>query len=208
MGLSIPQARFCRLAARAGVWRLLGAHSRRAIQAASLLLVLIVAGCASPERNPAEPDELTDKASVLGIPNARFFPDAQVDALVQEAMQALDRERAALAGTVPPGGRLPPANYLAISGGSDNGAFGAGLLVGWSDAGTRPEFKLVTGVSTGGLIAPFAFLGSKYDPQLRAVYTEVTPNDIYEQRSILNALSNDAFADTTPLFHMISRFVN
>jgi predicted acylesterase/phospholipase RssA len=53
----------------------------------------------------------------------------------------------------------PVSNLLAISGGAEDGAFGAGLLVGWSDAGTRPTFDLVTGVSSGALIAPFAFLG-------------------------------------------------
>jgi hypothetical protein len=122
-------------------------------------------------------------------------------------MQALERERAARAGD-PPGDPLPPANFLAISGGSDDGAFGAGLLVGWSEAGTRPEFKLVTGISTGALIAPFAFLGRDYDPQLRAVFTGVQPDDIFEQRSILTLPFNDSFADTAPLFRLISHYVN
>ena len=58
-------------------------------------------------------------------------------------------------------------NYLAISGGGANGAFGAGLLAGWSATGTRPEFTMVTGISTGALSAPFAFLGEKYDAQMR-----------------------------------------
>ena len=65
-------------------------------------------------------------------------------------------------------GPLPPAIFLAISGGGDNGAYTAGLLNGWTAAGTRPEFKLVTGISTGALIAPFAFLGPKYDATLEA----------------------------------------
>ena len=70
---------------------------------------------------------------------------------------------------------LPQLQLLAVSGGGENGAFGAGLLCGWSDQGTRPTFDLVTGISTGALTAPFAFLGSGYDPQLRAVYTETPP---------------------------------
>ena len=114
------------------------------------------------------------------------------------------RSRAAVAR----GTGLPPANLLALSGGSDDGAFGAGLLVGWTEAGTRPEFKLVSGVSTGSLIAPFAFLGSAYDPQLRAVYTAVQPADIFEKRSLLTAVFNESFADTTPLFRLISRYVD
>ena len=70
---------------------------------------------------------------------------------------------------------------LAVSGGGENGAFGAGLLCGWSEQGTRPTFELVTGVSTGALSAPFAYLGSSYDPQLRAVYTELTPDHVLLQ---------------------------
>src|SRR5208282_5966673 len=198
----------CSLVARASAFQLFGAPCRQTIQAVSLLLVLLIVGCAGPVRAPAEPANLTDEAIVLGIPNARFYPDTQGDAMVQEALRAIERERAARPGAVGPGGRLPPANFLGISGGSDDGAFGAGLLVGWTEAGTRPEFKLVTGVSTGSLIAPFAFLGSDYDPQLRAVYTGVQPADIYEERSILNAIFNDAFADTAPLFRLISRYVN
>lgn len=167
-----------------------------------------VAGCAPLERLPSEPVNLTERATVLGIPNARFYADTQAAEMVQEAVRALDRERAANPGSIGPGGRLPPANYLGLSGGSDNGAFGAGLLVGWTDAGTRPEFKLVSGVSTGALIAPFAFLGSAYDPQLRAVYTGVQPGNIYEKRSILTALFSESFADTTPLYHLISLYVD
>ena len=58
-----------------------------------------------------------------------------------------------------------------MSGGGANGAFGAGFLCGWSQAGTRPDFKLVTGISTGALIAPFAYLGSDFDEQLEEVFT-------------------------------------
>ncbi|HEX4615158.1 MAG TPA: hypothetical protein VH230_04510, partial [Stellaceae bacterium] len=128
-----------------------------------VLLVALVAGCAG-ERQPAVPKTSTEQASVLGIPNARFWPDTQQGELAEEAMQALVRERAAQ-GSSASAGQLPPANFLALSGGSDDGAFGAGLLVGWTANGTRPEFKLVTGISTGALLAPFAFLGPAYDPQ-------------------------------------------
>ena len=69
--------------------------------------------------------------------------------------------------------RCRPSTFLAISGGGDNGAYGAGFLNGWTAAGTRPEFKAVTGVSTGALIAPFAFLGPKYDYVLERVYTTI-----------------------------------
>ncbi|MGA8006610.1 MAG: patatin-like phospholipase family protein, partial [Burkholderiales bacterium] len=89
----------------------------------------------------------------------------------------------------------------------DDGAFGAGLLVGWSKNGTRPTFKVVTGISTGALIAPFAFLGSAYDPELRAVYTQISPDKIYERRWILSAMFSDALTSTAPLYHLISKYV-
>jgi len=103
---------------------------------------------------------------------------------------------------------MPPLELLAVSGGGDNGAFGAGLLNGWTAQGSRPVFDLVTGVSTGALIAPFAFLGSAWDDALRRVYTEVTLADIAVQRSLLAFVFSDGLADTAPLYGMISRELN
>ena len=126
--------------------------------------------------------------------------------MAQEAVEALKRERAAAGDTAKT--QLPPAYFLAISGGGDDGAFGAGLLCGWSDAGTIPSFKLVTGVSTGAMIAPFAFLGRAYSGRLRTMYTTIKPSDIAEKRGVYGALFSDALADTTPLFQLISRNVD
>jgi Patatin-like phospholipase len=175
---------------------------------AALLLTTALGGCASPFRHAAVPVALTEQATVLGgVPNARYFADTQAPEMVQEAYAALARERAQL-GLSAAADRLPPANFLAISGGGDNGAFGAGLLVGWTERGDRPEFKLVTGVSTGALIAPFAFLGPSYDDVLRHVYTGVQQIDIFESRFMLTAIFNDALSDTSPLFALISSFVD
>jgi len=154
------------------------------------------------------PRALADNATVLGIPNARFWPDTQGEALLREAMRALERERAA-AGTANRTDRgLPPAYFLAISGGGDDGAFGAGLLCGWSDSGAMPSFKLVTGISTGAMIAPFAFLGHSYSDRLRAMYTSITPADILKERGLFGAIFGEALADTTPLFRLISRYAD
>jgi hypothetical protein len=100
------------------------------------------------------------------------------------------------------------ASLLALSGGGEDGAFGAGLLLGWTEAGTRPDFALVTGVSTGALTAPFAYLGRDWDPALRAVYTEITLSDVAIQRSMLAALNSDGMADTAPLLATISRHLD
>ena len=79
--------------------------------------------------------------------------------LEAEFFAAGDRQRRALG--LAPDAPLPEVQILAVSGGGENGAFGAGLLCGWSEHGTRPVFELVTGVSTGALTAPFAYLGSE-----------------------------------------------
>jgi predicted acylesterase/phospholipase RssA len=98
-------------------------------------------------------------------------------------------------------------NFLAVSGGGSNGAFGAGLLVGWSEAGTRPKFDIVTGISTGALIAPFAFLGPAYDPQLKGIYTNYGTNDIARKRNVVAILANASVADPAPLESLIEHYV-
>lgn len=97
-------------------------------------------------------------------------------------------------------------NILALSSGGPAGAFGAGVLVGWSESGSRPEFDIVTGVSTGALMSVFAFLGPDYDGLLRELYTEVETADIYTDRGTLGFLS-DSLYDNTPLTQAIEETV-
>jgi hypothetical protein len=98
-------------------------------------------------------------------------------------------------------------SYLAISGGGSDGAFGAGLLNGWSETGTRPRFKIVTGVSTGALIAPFAFLGSAYDDELKASYTTIDASHIFSARGLLPLLWSESVASTKPLQKLIGTYI-
>jgi hypothetical protein len=107
----------------------------------------LLSTCASPTRLPPVPREATQKASVLGIPNERFVyltDGALLDAEFRAAV-----ERQVRPGGLRPGQPLATMHLLAVSGGGEDGAFGAGLLNGWTEAGTRPVFDLVTGVSTG-----------------------------------------------------------
>jgi predicted acylesterase/phospholipase RssA len=167
---------------------------------------LLAAGCATPKRLPAEPTALEQKAQALDG-SYRFLVTRGTDDFVAEGRRAFEHEQAwrASQGLTGP---LPPADMLAISGGGDDGAFGAGLLVGWTAAGNRPEFKAVTGISTGALIAPFAFLGPKYDPVLEEVYTQVSQKDIFTKRALLKGIFSDAMADTTPLYRTIEKHVD
>src|SRR5499427_2721784 len=159
-----------------------------------------------PHRLPPVPEELTRQAVIPGIPGARYLVHADMDSFVRDVVAARQRETEFLVHSGH-SGPLPPADLLAISGGGDKGAFGAGLLCGWSAAGNRPRFKCVTGVSTGALIAPLAFLGSEYDELLREIYTSVTLADIAKKRAILAAVNNDAMADNRPLAGLISRSI-
>jgi hypothetical protein len=170
--------------------------------------VLVLAqGCAGPVRQEAVPPAMTTQAQIPGLEAVRYRIGFDHEAIERETIESLRREQAYLAASGHRG-PLPPTAFLAISGGGDNGAFGTGLLNGWTIAGDRPEFKLVTGISTGALMAPFAFLGSAYDDQLKRLYTRVTPADISIRRSLLAALTNDALADNAPLWRLIEKEVD
>jgi predicted acylesterase/phospholipase RssA len=164
---------------------------------------LTVAGCDMPARLASLPQKLRGTASFRGLPaGARIVVDGSDDMLMgRMAMDALRRELAYAEKT---GAKeLGPATFLAISGGGENGAYGAGLLTGWSALGTRPEFKAVTGVSTGALIAPFAFLGPAYDRELERFYTTIGKNDVMISRGLVSAVLGESLYDSSPLLHLI-----
>jgi predicted acylesterase/phospholipase RssA len=170
-------------------------------------LQLGISGCSTPDRMPAVPQAAS--AQMISSPTPiRYLVTRETDTFAAEARSSLAKEQAWLA-SQGRGGDLPPVSFLAISGGGDNGAYGAGFLNGWTAAGTRPEFKAVTGVSTGALIAPFAFLGPKYDYVLEKVYTQTSQKDIFKKRGMIKgALFGDAMADTRPLANVIASYVN
>jgi predicted acylesterase/phospholipase RssA len=168
------------------------------------LLLFAAAGCARIARLDPPPADIGDRIAILGVTNARFSADGDARDWVREAEAMVERRRAALGAA--PRGRPPPANFLALSGGGDNGAFGAGLLTGWTLSSERPEFDVVTGISAGALIAPFAFLGPEYDNALRSVFVDVAPTDlVVVGRIFVSLLFSEAVADTSPLFRLISR---
>lgn len=166
-------------------------------------LTALTAGCSTLERLPAVPQASAYSVEILDRPNTRFRIPGDTSRFVEEGIKAQDHEKAANGG-----GPLPPAHLLAISGGGDSGAFGAGLLIGWTEHGSRPDFKVVTGVSTGALSAPYAFLGPAYDDQLKAVYTRVGPDDIYEEQYISGGLFGEAAADSSPLKQLFARHIS
>src|SRR5690349_7824350 len=137
-----------------------------------------------PEQ-PTRPDFTADDqaaATIPGIPDARFWSDSERDFL------------AVLPAT--------PGPWLCLSTGGGDGAFGAGLLKGWSISGKRPEFSVVTGVSTGALMAPYAFIGPSQDSGLKRAYTEYNAGDIFE-----DVKTPESLVDTWPLKRLIAKEV-
>jgi len=126
-----------------------------------LAAAVLLAACAGPPREPAPLDRL-DEAQIPGIPAAPSWgdePPPNLEEMIAEVAEQRDRS-----------GIGSDVTMLALSGGAEDGAFGAGLLRAWSETGTRPEFTIVTGASTGALSAPFAFLGPEYDDELETLY--------------------------------------
>jgi predicted acylesterase/phospholipase RssA len=150
---------------------------------------------------------LTEKAVIPGIPDARYRLDHNLTPFMEDAVQSNKRESETLAKAGKPNHILPLANMLAVSGGGDAGAFAAGLIAGWTTHGTRPVFKVVTGISAGALVAPFAYLGGEYDGVIRYVSNAIGPKDIFHSRSVLTRLASDGIADSKPLSRLIAKYV-
>lgn len=170
------------------------------------LLLALVAGmpaCVSvPKRNPV-PEQLVEQAEVPNLVGARVWGDelpADIGARIE-----LIRDQLRTSGFA---ATSDSVSFLTMSGGGANGAFGAGLLKGWTESGERPEFLIVTGISTGALIAPYAFLGSEYDDELQALYTGIKTSDILKRRALLFGLASDAMSDTSPLRDLLKKHVD
>lgn len=170
-------------------------------RAVILPLIFAISSCATvPERQPL-PESQQSNIRVLGRSDLRLWEDDSVEIIHNWARPHLNAYRARSNNSQ---GKLQ-TNILALSGGAEDGAFGAGLLVGWSQSGGRPKFDLVTGVSAGALIAPFAYLGADYDMQLKEAFTTVSRSDIFQFRGPLSILSSNSIAEIR-LDRLVARY--
>jgi predicted acylesterase/phospholipase RssA len=166
-----------------------------------LLALVALAACAAPaERKlslqPPLYATLPNGADPLNTSQPSSIYAGLMEAPGENLVRSLERKR---------GHAL---NMLSLSGGGQNGAFGAGFLIGWRESGKRPQFDAVGGVSTGALLATHAFLGTPADDAvLEEMYTKITAADIYTDRSILGLLTADSLKDTAPLRAMIARYI-
>lgn len=160
-----------------------------------LLLLSLAVGCSAPNATlPPDVDRLAYSVELTSIRSK--LPDT--------FWQLIDGPQAPVA-TARSGGS--DRNILVLSAGARDGAYSAGVLVGWSATGTRPTFDVVTGISTGALVAPMAFLGQKYDRLLEDSFTSVRTEDIYFRRPWLAVLWSDSLADSEPLRRRIDEQV-
>lgn len=148
-------------------------------QLAAVSLAATLAACGTLDR-PEGPLRLSDPGSPVTPAQARASVDARVTDFLGDFGDLMRDDRA--------------TTLLALSGGGANGAYGGGLLYGWTEAGTRPVFDVVTGVSTGALAAPFAFLGSEWDEKLREAYTSGQSDNLISARSFAAAFNPSLFS--------------
>src|SRR5688572_18621992 len=171
---------------------------------AVLALLLVLTSCAALTRDPPVPPPIS-RAAPFDFRQIRFLPFEDGATIRQSIERSFHEETPENYQIGPQGERV--YSYLAISGGGSDGAFGAGLINGWTEVGNRPHFKIVTGVSTGALIAPFAFLGSDYDDELKASYTTIDASHIFIPRGLLPLLWSEAATSTKPLEELIGTYV-
>ncbi|SEA95760.1 patatin-like phospholipase family protein [Rubrimonas cliftonensis] len=187
------------------------ARARASIAGIVALALLALSACTTaPPRNPAPEAALASLAAAhpYGIdgPGLRFWADDISDEDIERVLadrgdilaerlrsrDAADRDRA----------------WLALSGGGADGAFGAGLLAGWTTRGDRPDFRIVTGVSTGAIVALFAFLGPDYDPVLREIYTTYDTEDLVARAILAGLLGGSAVLDTSGYRRLIDQYID
>jgi predicted patatin/cPLA2 family phospholipase len=154
--------------------------------------MFILVGCSALPRTPYTASDAAS-ARVLDLSELRRYADEPASTFLKEANLS---------------SRAGPLSVLALSGGGADGAYGAGVLNGWTAAGTRPKFSAVSGVSTGALIAPFAFLGPAYDAILREVYTSGIAESLLDTPSILSALFGSGLFGNTRLRELVARYVD
>ena len=173
-------------------WRARKGASLSGLRRAAVLAIcaLLVTACATIERIPYTQQE-QELAVIPGIPEARMWADDPALARSNPFLDAPGRERPVV---------------LALSGGGADGAFGAGLLTGWTERGDRPQFTIVTGASAGSLIAPFAFLGSGYDPVLTSVFARGEMEGFLKFQG-LSGLFGTSLFEAAPMRQLIAKYI-
>ena len=167
----------------------------------SLALIFIFSGCAATRH--AVPAGMLGNAKIIGRNDIRAVSGKSGKYLVEDLLSLIE---AKVNNSMDWVNGQHNSSVLAISGGAARGAYGAGLLKGWSSEGSRPVFDIVTGISTGAIIAPFAFLGSEYDDQVEEFYTTYKTRDIFRIKGILKIIFGNSLANSNPFVNLIEKY--
>jgi predicted patatin/cPLA2 family phospholipase len=154
------------------------------------LCAVLMTACATVQRIPYTQEE-QQLAVISGIPGARMWADDPAVARTNPLLDSPQRDQPIV---------------LALSGGGADGAFGAGLLTGWTQRGDRPQFTIVTGASAGALIAPVAFLGSGYDPVLASVFTGGEMEGFLKFQGLRGLFGTSLF-EAAPMRELIAKYI-
>lgn len=157
---------------------------------AAFSVAALLSGCMAPDRVAYE-SRAAALADIEGFHGIRIYADASQPLAETQGWLPVPQRK--------------EINYLALSGGGAGGAFGVGVLKAWSDKGDRPEFDLVTGVSTGALMAPYAFLGPDYDGPLVKLYTSGVAKELVEANFLPEGLLGPSLLKQQPLRRMVEK---
>ncbi|MCL5776800.1 patatin-like phospholipase family protein [Limibaculum sp. FT325] len=175
-----------------------------------LLIPMALSACTTVLARNGVPESRIEEAAPYGISNVRvrFWGD-NIGEVRREAIlaSAIERARKVYAESIASGEPITEA-AIAFSGGGADGAFGAGLLKGWTARGDRPDFRTVTGISTGAIIGLFAFLGPDYDDELEAIYTSYSTRQLLTRAIFAALLGGTAVADTSGYRRLIEQYVD
>ncbi|MFT3730015.1 MAG: patatin-like phospholipase family protein [Hyphomicrobium sp.] len=173
-----------------------------------LVLTLALTGCATIlTRNGISSASLAETAEIPGMPGVRFWADeVPTNPLTEVRRRTAHMPQLARHAKTIEGRKV--VDTLALSGGGSDGAFGAGVLTGWTKRGDRPEFQLVTGVSAGAIIAPFAFLGPSEDEKLHTIWTQYKQDQVVTPEILSGLFGGPALSSTAPLQSLIAYYID
>jgi predicted acylesterase/phospholipase RssA len=173
-----------------------------------LLTAFALTGCAATiPRNGITSAKVAEAAEIPGMPGVRFWGDeVPTDPIAEIRRRTKHMPPIASHAKTMNGRKI--IDTLALSGGGSDGAFGAGVLAGWTKRGDRPEFQVVTGVSAGAIIAPFAYLGPSEDKKLHAIWTQYKQDQVVTPEILSGLFGGPALASTAPLQNLIAHYVD
>lgn len=168
---------------------------------------LLTACAQTVKHHPLSADAYQTLKVAETVGNERWWGDVASQDLIKKTIKYRKIFKKNAQSTQRDGNQVLSQNILVLSGGGANGAFGAGVLAGWTASGQRPTFDVVTGASTGALIAPFAFLGPDYDETIYQLYATATRDTIYKPKILSGLISGSALSDTTSLKKQIDKHI-